>query len=68
MSDGGGSVNWHEHGIFYGFEGYSVATDSECREALAKGLVALDTNVLLNLYRYTSLWNSSETGCGFPIK
>jgi hypothetical protein len=46
MSDGGDSVHWQEQGIFDGFEGYSVARDSELREALAQGLVALDTNVL----------------------
>jgi hypothetical protein len=55
MTDADDSVHWHEQGIFRGFEGYFVPQDSDYREALLQGLVALDTNVLLNLYRYTSI-------------
>ncbi|WP_433553967.1 PIN-like domain-containing protein [Micromonospora zamorensis] len=39
-------------GLFDGFEGYRVVTPAEKREALTKALVAVDANVLLNLYRY----------------
>ncbi|MFY1695697.1 PIN-like domain-containing protein [Solwaraspora sp. WMMA2101] len=41
-------------GIFDGFEGYRVVGDDEKRGALTSALVAVDANVLLNLYRYNS--------------
>ncbi len=40
-------------GIFDDFEGYRTPTLDEFHAVLTGGLVALDTNVLLNLYRYT---------------
>jgi len=39
-------------GIFTGFDEYLQPTEDEYRELLTAGLVVLDTNVLLNLYRY----------------
>jgi predicted nucleic acid-binding protein len=39
-------------GLFDGFEGYRVVTTAEKRQALTAALVAVDANVLLNLYRY----------------
>ncbi|MEU9740170.1 PIN-like domain-containing protein [Micromonospora chersina] len=39
-------------GLFDGFEGYRVVTTAEKRHALTAALVAVDANVLLNLYRY----------------
>lgn len=39
-------------GIFDGFESYRTATRKEYVPALKTGLVALDANVLLDLYRY----------------
>jgi hypothetical protein len=40
--------------LFGGFEGYRVLTDSDKAQALTTALVAVDANVLLNLYRYNS--------------
>ncbi len=40
-------------GIFDGFEGYRTATSEDVDSVLTDGLVVLDTNVLLNLYRYS---------------
>lgn len=39
-------------GIFDGFSGYATPTDDEWREVFTAGTVAVDTNILLNLYRY----------------
>lgn len=39
-------------GIFDGFEGYRTATRDDHIVVLKKGLVAIDANVLLDLYRY----------------
>ncbi len=39
-------------GLYSGFESYRVLTAEDIRNALQNGIVALDTNVLLNLYRY----------------
>jgi predicted nucleic acid-binding protein len=39
-------------GFYDGFECYKTYSDEELREALRSSLVVLDTNVLLNLYRY----------------
>ena len=36
----------------HGFESYRTVTDADYRSLLTSGLVVLDTNVLLNLYRY----------------
>lgn len=41
-------------GLFDGFEGYRVVADAARRHALTAALVAVDANVLLNLYRYNS--------------
>jgi hypothetical protein len=41
-------------GLFDGFEGYRVVGDADTRQALTHALVAVDANVLLNLYRYNS--------------
>ncbi|GLZ00382.1 PIN-like domain-containing protein [Actinoplanes sp. NBRC 103695] len=41
-------------GLFDGFEGYQVVSETEQRHALTAALVAVDANVLLNLYRYNS--------------
>lgn len=39
-------------GIFEGFEGYKTSTRSDHVSVLQEGLVVLDANVLLDLYRY----------------
>ena len=39
-------------GLFAGFEGYRTPTDEDYRKVLQGGLVVVDANVLLNLYRY----------------
>ncbi|QDG68525.1 hypothetical protein NIBR502772_22010 [Pseudarthrobacter sp. NIBRBAC000502772] len=39
-------------GIFDGFEGYRTAIRNDHIQVLRQGLVVLDTNVLLDLYRY----------------
>lgn len=39
-------------GLYSGFESYRVLSSVEIRNALQHGMIALDTNVLLNLYRY----------------
>jgi hypothetical protein len=41
-------------GLFTGFDAYITASDDDYRHLLTDGLVVLDTNVLLNLYRYTT--------------
>lgn len=41
-------------GLFDGFEGYRVLADTDVDEALRSALVAVDANVLLNLYRYNA--------------
>jgi hypothetical protein len=43
-----------ELGLFDGFEGYRTPTDADYRHVLTQGMVVPDTNVLLNLYRYTT--------------
>jgi hypothetical protein len=45
-------------GLFDGFEGYRVVADTDVDDALTSALVAVDANVLLNLYRY----NAQTTG------
>jgi hypothetical protein len=40
------------HGLYDGFEAYRTVNDDDRRQVLAEGLVVLDTNVLLHLYRY----------------
>lgn len=44
-----GALTWD---LFTGFEGYASPTDEDYERVLSAGLVAPDTNVLLNLYRY----------------
>lgn len=39
-------------GLFDGFEGYRTPGDQHLEQVLRHGIVALDTNVLLDLYRY----------------
>lgn len=41
-------------GLFDGYEAYRTPTDSDYRDVLTGGLVVVDTNVLLNLYRYSA--------------
>jgi hypothetical protein len=41
-----------ERGIFHGFSGYKTPTKEDWRSVLTSGLIVVDTNVLLNLYRY----------------
>lgn len=38
--------------IFEQFSQYVLQNEDECAEALKKGFIAIDTNVLLNLYKY----------------
>lgn len=40
-------------GLYSGFERYTTPTDADYRAVLTSGLLVLDTNALLNLYRYT---------------
>ncbi|MDP9936830.1 hypothetical protein J2T11_003198 [Paenarthrobacter nicotinovorans] len=47
--DGGDSI---QHGLFDGFEGYRTPQRQDLRQVLKTGLVVLDANVLLDLYRY----------------
>lgn len=39
-------------GLFKGFEGYRSTSDDDLVRVFREGIVALDTNVLLDLYRY----------------
>jgi PIN like domain len=41
-------------GLFDGFEGYRVVAGTDVNHALTSALVAVDANVLLNLYRYNA--------------
>jgi hypothetical protein len=41
-------------GIFDGFSGYRTPTEDDWKSVLKSGMVVVDTNVLLNLYRYNS--------------
>ena len=41
-------------GLFDGFEGYRIPADPDIDRALTSALVAVDANVLLNLYRYNA--------------
>ncbi|MCK9878692.1 PIN domain-containing protein [Frankia sp. Ag45/Mut15] len=41
-------------GLFDGYEGHRTPSDTDYKNALVTGLVVPDTNVLLNLYRYTT--------------
>jgi predicted nucleic-acid-binding protein len=41
-------------GLYDGFEGYRTPTDEDYRSLLTEGMVVMDTNVLLNLYRYNA--------------
>jgi len=40
-------------GIYSGFEAYQTPTESDYMTLLKEGLVSVDANVLLNVYRYT---------------
>jgi predicted nucleic acid-binding protein len=46
-------------GLYQGFEGYRTPSDEQYRLALTTALVVLDTNVLLNLYRYNDQTRAS---------
>ncbi|MFJ2368369.1 PIN-like domain-containing protein [Microbacterium sp. NPDC087665] len=46
------NVGDEARGLFSGFEHYRILGASEIRTALENGMIALDTNVLLSLYRY----------------
>lgn len=41
-------------GLFDGYEAYRTPTDDDYQRVLSDGLVVVDTNVFLNLYRYTA--------------
>jgi hypothetical protein len=41
-------------GLFDGFEGYRVPSDTDVDSAPRSALVAIDANVLLNVYRYNA--------------
>ncbi len=41
----------HGQGLFDGFEAYRTPSDADYESVLRRGLIALDTNVLLDLYR-----------------
>ncbi|MBM7770735.1 hypothetical protein JOD54_000939 [Actinokineospora baliensis] len=41
-------------GLYAGFEGYRSPTQQQLRQVLTTGIVVPDTNLLLNLYRYTA--------------
>jgi predicted nucleic acid-binding protein/alkylated DNA nucleotide flippase Atl1 len=45
-STGGG------YGLFDGFEGYRTPSQEDFRRVIADGMIVVDANVLLNLYRY----------------
>jgi hypothetical protein len=40
-------------GLFYGFDAYRTPSDDDFRSVFATGIVVPDTNVLLDLYRYS---------------
>jgi hypothetical protein len=40
-------------GLYDGFEGYRTPSEADYRDLLTHGIVVPDTNVFLNLYRYT---------------
>lgn len=42
-----------QRGLYSGFERYTTPTTEDYRAVMTSGLVVLDTNALLNLYRYT---------------
>jgi hypothetical protein len=41
------------NGLYDGFESYRIRTSDDLFDALTHGIVSIDTNVLLSLYRYT---------------
>lgn len=41
-----------QRGIFDGFDGYAPRSEEDWKNTLSNGLVVVDTNVLLSLYRY----------------
>lgn len=47
-----GSEDQKRAGIFDGFEAYWTVTDDDYRSLFTSGMIVLDTNVLLDLYRY----------------
>jgi predicted nucleic acid-binding protein len=55
----GTAVRTSTSGLYKGFEGYRTLSDSEYRSALTRALVVLDTNVLLDLYRYNEQTRAS---------
>ncbi|MFI6334808.1 PIN-like domain-containing protein [Streptomyces sp. NPDC050535] len=52
MTAGEEPIGVPSKGLTDGFEGYLSPSDEDYRAVLTSGLVVLDTNVLLNLYRY----------------
>ncbi|MFE9296548.1 PIN-like domain-containing protein [Streptomyces niveus] len=52
MTEGEELLGAPSKGLTDGFEGYLSPSDEDYRAVLTSGLVVLDTNVLLNLYRY----------------
>lgn len=53
-SDAEGRPEQRPRGLFSGYERYSSPTDEDYAKVMQQGLVVLDTNALLNLYRYTT--------------
>jgi hypothetical protein len=49
-----GSVGQGVRDLFDGFEGYITPTPEDYRRVLTTGIVVVDANVVLNLYRYTA--------------
>lgn len=47
-----GAPSSDTQGLFDGFSGFVTATEADYDQAMSRGLVVVDTNVLLNLYRY----------------
>lgn len=41
-----------KRGVFDGFSGYVTPTEEDWKDVLSGGMIVVDTNVLLNLYRY----------------
>lgn len=48
------NVTATNRGLFDGFERYRSASDADYARVMTQGIVALDANVLLNLYRYNA--------------
>ncbi len=54
-------------GIYDEFPGYRLPSDDELNEALRSALVVVDTNVLLNLYRYNESTRNDLLECSASL-